>query len=98
MSTSASPTPEGFARPPRYDAAHARAYVEHVTGLVGDRDPLALMAEAPDRLGAAVAGLSEADAYASIRFAFGEFNSGDDVDVALEKLSQHIESLSAILA
>lgn len=50
-----------FARPPRYDAANARAYVDYVTGLVGDRDPLGLLAEAPDRLGAAVAGLSEAD-------------------------------------
>ncbi|MEM1118606.1 MAG: DinB family protein [Bacteroidota bacterium] len=51
-----------FARPPRYDAADARAYVEHITGLVGDRDPQALMADAPDRLGAAVARLPEADA------------------------------------
>ncbi|WP_420454631.1 DinB family protein [Rubrivirga sp.] len=51
-----------FARPPRYDAADARAYVDHMLALVGDRDPLALLGAAPDRLEAAVAGLSETDA------------------------------------
>lgn len=49
----------GFARPPRYDAADARAYVDHMLALVGDRDPLALLADAPDRIAAAVAGLSD---------------------------------------
>lgn len=51
-----------FARPPRYDAADASAYVDSMLGLVGDRDPLALMDAAPARLRAAVVGLSEADA------------------------------------
>ncbi len=51
-----------FARPPRYDAADAHAYVDHMLALVGDRDPLALLDAAPARLADAVAGLSEADA------------------------------------
>ena len=50
------------ARPPRYDAADAGAYVDAMLALVGDRDPLALLAAAPDRLREAVDGLSEADA------------------------------------
>ena len=47
------------ARPPRYDAADARAYVDFMLALVGDRDPLAMLAAAPDRLEEAVAGLAE---------------------------------------
>jgi len=43
-------------------------------------------------------GLSEADAYASVRFAFSELNAPDDADVALERLSRTIDALSAILA
>jgi len=42
--------------------------------------------------------LSERDAFSSVRFAFSELNSTDDVDVALERLSRNIEVLSAILA
>ena len=48
--------------PPRYDPDAVGAYVEHVLGLVGDRDPQALLAAAPDRLAEATADLSEADA------------------------------------
>lgn len=47
------------ARPPRYDAADARAYVDFMLSLVGDRDPLAMLVAAPDRIAEAVAGLSE---------------------------------------
>lgn len=49
-------------RPPSYDAADPGAYVRHMLALVGDRDPVELLADAPDRLAAAVADLSEADA------------------------------------
>lgn len=49
-------------RPPPYDAAAPDAYVQHMLALVGDRDPLALLGGAPDRIAAAVDGLSEADA------------------------------------
>lgn len=38
------------------------AYVANILSLVGDRDPLALLAEAPVKLAEAVAGISEADA------------------------------------
>lgn len=48
--------------PAAYDAAAPGAYVQHVLGLVGDRDPLALLADAPARIAAAVDGLSETDA------------------------------------
>ena len=51
-----------FARPPRYSPDDARAYVTAIRARVGDRDPLALLAEAPRQLDAAVAGLSDADA------------------------------------
>ena len=47
---------------PAYDPADPSAYVREVLALVGDRDPEALLAEAPARLRAATAGLSEADA------------------------------------
>lgn len=47
---------------PAYDAADPSAYVRGIIALVGDRDPEALLAEAPGRLAAAVAGLSDADA------------------------------------
>ncbi len=59
MSRLTSSSPEGFARPPRYDAADAQAYVDFMLALVGDRDPLAMLAAAPDRIAEAVAGLSE---------------------------------------
>lgn len=49
-------------RPPPYDAAAPDAYVQHMLRLVGDRDPMALLANAPARIAAAVAGLGEADA------------------------------------
>lgn len=51
-----------FARPPRYDAADASAYVTHMLALVGDRDPLALLDAAPDRIADEVAELAEEDA------------------------------------
>ncbi len=53
--------------PPRYDPDDPRAYVENVLSLVGDRDPLALLADADARLAQTVAGLSEADARRSER-------------------------------
>ncbi len=49
-------------RTPVYDAADPGAYVQHVIDLVGDRDPLALLADAPARIAAAVDRLSETDA------------------------------------
>ena len=49
-------------RPPRYRAGDPGAYVRHMRALVGDRDPVALLAAGPGRLAAAAAGLSEADA------------------------------------
>jgi hypothetical protein len=45
-----------------YNPADPGAYVEAVLSLVGDRDPLALLAEGPDRVRAATDGLGEADA------------------------------------
>jgi uncharacterized damage-inducible protein DinB len=45
-----------------YDASNPDAYVQAVLALVGDRDPLALLAEGPDRVRAAVEGIGEADA------------------------------------
>lgn len=51
-----------FARPPRYSPETARAYVAAIQARVGDRDPMALLAAAPDALTEAIAGLSEADA------------------------------------
>ena len=48
--------------PAAYDPADPSAYIAHVLSLVGDADPVALLAAAPERLAAAVAGLSEADA------------------------------------
>ena len=47
---------------PRYDPADPTAYVRHVRSLVGDRDAMALLAAAPERVAEAVAGLNEADA------------------------------------
>lgn len=47
---------------PAYDAADPGAYVRAMLALVGDRDPVALLAAAPDRLRAAAAGLSPEDA------------------------------------
>ena len=47
---------------PAYDAADPTAYVQGILDLVGDRDPEALLAEAPARLRAAVDGLAEHDA------------------------------------
>ncbi|WP_412062363.1 DinB family protein [Rubrivirga sp. IMCC45206] len=44
---------------PRYDPADPTAYVRHVRSLVGDHDPLELLAHAPERVARAVAGLSE---------------------------------------
>ncbi|WP_412070327.1 DinB family protein [Rubrivirga sp. IMCC43871] len=44
---------------PRYDPADPTAYVRHVRSLVGGRDPLELLATAPERVARAVAGLSE---------------------------------------
>ncbi|MEO0559832.1 MAG: DinB family protein [Bacteroidota bacterium] len=52
-----------FARPPRYSAETARAYVEAIQARVGDRDPMPLLAAAPDALTNAVAGLDETDAH-----------------------------------
>ncbi len=49
-------------RPPRYDAGDPSAYVDDMLARVGDRDPLALLAAAPDRLADAVAHLSDNDA------------------------------------
>ena len=54
--------PEPVTRPPRYNAGDPGAYVCHMVALVGDRDPVALLAAGPDRLAEAVAGLGEADA------------------------------------
>ena len=48
--------------PAAYDPADPTAYVEGVLALVGERDPEALLAEAPARLAEAVASLSDADA------------------------------------
>ena len=45
-----------------YDAADPGAYVRAVLDTVGDRDPLDLLEDGPDRLRAAIEGLSEADA------------------------------------
>jgi hypothetical protein len=45
-----------------YDAADPSAYVRAVLDLVGDRDPLALLAGGPDRVRTAVEGIREADA------------------------------------
>ncbi len=49
-------------RPPSYDAGDPSAYVRHMLALVGDRDPVALLAAGPARLGDAADGLSEAGA------------------------------------
>ena len=49
-------------RPPRYTAGDPRAYVDHMLALVGDRDPVALLAGGPDRLAQAASGLSETGA------------------------------------
>jgi len=49
-----------FARPPRYSAETARAYVASIQARVGDRDPMTLLAQAPSELAKAVAGLSDA--------------------------------------
>jgi cysteine desulfurase len=43
-------------------------------------------------------GLSENDAYASIRFAFSELNTPEDTELAVERISQSVETLAAILA
>ena len=44
---------------PPYDPADPSAYVASRLALVGDRDALALLADAPDRIAASVAGVSE---------------------------------------
>lgn len=49
-----------FANPPRYSAETARAYVAALIDLLGDRDPVAVLAETPEALRAALADLSEA--------------------------------------
>lgn len=51
-----------FSRPPRYSSETARAYVAGIQARVGNRDPMTLLADAPDALANAVAGLSEPDA------------------------------------
>ncbi|GAB5535515.1 MAG: hypothetical protein Rubg2KO_17640 [Rubricoccaceae bacterium] len=51
-----------FARPPRYSAETARAYVAAIRARVGDRNPMDLLAQAPNELAKAVAGLSDEDA------------------------------------
>lgn len=53
---------DAFARPPRYSADTARAYVEAIQARVGSRDPMELLAAAPSALAKAVEGLGEADA------------------------------------
>ena len=47
---------------PAYDASDPSAYVQGILDLVGAHDPRALLADAPARLAAATAGLSEDDA------------------------------------
>ena len=51
-----------FANPPRYSAETAAAYIRALLDLLGDREPLALLARGPERIRAACAGLSTSGA------------------------------------
>jgi hypothetical protein len=54
----------GFANPPRYAAETAQAYVASLLAVLGDRDPLEVMAATPAALREATAGLDAAAARA----------------------------------